>query len=100
MDPLVTVIVSAAASITVALVGAFVARHKGLPGINAEIEQRMQQLVDTLQDQLDAMKVDFENCRAKLQESMVSERQMERRLERLQLRIEELEDERRSREAA
>lgn len=56
VEPLVAAlavaVISSGSAIVVGLVGAWVAKRKGLPGINAEIEQRMQQLVDTLRSEL------------------------------------------------
>lgn len=73
MEPVVVAVISALSSVAVALVGLWVARKKGLPGINAEIEQRMQQLVDTLRADVEAKngeltgKVrELESCRSEL----------------------------------
>jgi hypothetical protein len=46
-------LISSGSAIVVGLVGAWLAKRKGLPGINAEVEQRMQQLVNTLRTEID-----------------------------------------------
>lgn len=73
MDAAAAAVISALTSIGVALVGVWVARKKGLPLINAEIESRNGELIDLLKDQVDALEgkleaqgADFAQCKGKL----------------------------------
>lgn len=63
MEPAVVGLISALTSILVALVGAYVARRKGLPTINAEIEVRNAELIVTLKDQVAALRLDLDDAR-------------------------------------
>lgn len=77
MEPAIVAVISALTSIMVALVGAWVARRKGLPAINAEIEQRNADLIKLLQGsvselerKLDDSQEEFSSCRAKLSQAL------------------------------
>ena len=69
MAPWLITLISAGTSIAVAMVGLFVARSKGLPSINAEIETRKDALIDTLQDELTQVRADMTGCKARLLEA-------------------------------
>ena len=65
----------------------YVARKKGLPSINREVEERMGKLIDTLKDQLDASNARFDEleekfiaCKGQLDESQRNEERYIRRL--------------------
>lgn len=78
MDGLFVAAISAGISIAVALVGAYVAQRKGLPQINAEIEDRMQQLVSTLRSELDAKVGQLEDCAKELKVTKSRVKELER----------------------
>lgn len=68
MDPWITALIGAGASIAVAIVGLLVARAKGLPAINAEIEARQTVLKQALEGQLTSLRAEFDTCRTSLTE--------------------------------
>jgi hypothetical protein len=82
LDTLIVASISAGVSIVVALVGAWVAKKKGLPAINAEIESRNKALIDTLREQVDAMSLDYAGCRAKLTEALTENKLLRGRIAR------------------
>jgi flagellar motility protein MotE (MotC chaperone) len=87
VEPAIAALVSALTSVLVALVGAYVARKKGLPAINAEIEVRNAELITTLKDQVAALRSDlddgnrdFAQCKEKLEEALKENRSLRRRV--------------------
>jgi septal ring factor EnvC (AmiA/AmiB activator) len=87
VEPVIITAISALTSVLVAVVGAWVARRKGLPGINAEIETRNAELIRLLEGQLAALRAelqdgqaDFNECKAKLSRALDDNAEMSRRL--------------------
>lgn len=90
MEPLAVAVLAAIPSVAVSLVGLWVARRKGLPAINAEIEARQLVLVDTLQDQLEAMRTDMGTCKGELSATKTELTSTKRDLRATQLELLEL----------
>jgi chromosome segregation ATPase len=87
VEPAAIAFISALTSIMVAIGGAYVARRKGLPAINAEIESRNGELIKLLEGQLAALRVDikdsqddFTQCKAKLTRALDENHELSRRL--------------------
>ncbi len=87
MEPIIVAVVSALTSIVVALAGAWVARRKGLPAINAEIETRNGELIRLLEGQVSALRSDltdstndFASCKAKLTRALEENDMLTRRV--------------------
>ena len=85
--PVLVPVVGVLATAITGLITVYVARKKGLPDLNREIESRMGVLVKTLQDQLDAaqeqykeLASDFNDCKSNLEEALTDNKRLYRRL--------------------
>lgn len=79
--------ISAATSIAVALVGAWVAKRKGLPAINQEIESRNGALIRALRGQVEGVQAeladaqaDFAQCKVRLERALDENAELRRRV--------------------
>jgi hypothetical protein len=81
VDGLLVTVVSAATSVVVALVGVWVARKKGLPGINAEIESRNGALIKVLEGTVNALQGEFDKCRGNLDRALRENDGLRRRVD-------------------
>ena len=88
MEPLLLAAGTAIVSIISAVVSLWVARKKGLPAINKEIEARTDQLIGTLRDQVNALTQEYNACKIRLDQAIKDNEALkaENRTQRRQLR--------------
>ncbi len=80
LGPLVPIIASIIVSVLAAIITLLVGNRRGLPDIDAEIDRRKQELVETLEAQLNTQARDFKACKVRLEATEAENRQLWRRV--------------------